>query len=143
MKLVPQTAVSRNQVHRIESYMREMEQVVIAPKHYFSDGVYAREITIPAGTLLTGEIHKFTQINILSAGEITVLTESGMTTVKAPFTAVSPPGTKRVAYAHTECVWTTILGTELTDLDEIESYFIAKSEDAYVAFKQSLMLEAL
>lgn len=143
MNLVPQTQVSRSQVQRLEAHMLEMEQVVIAPKHYFSDGVYAREITIPAGTLLTGEIHKFTQINILSAGEITVLTESGMTTVKAPFTVVSPPGTKRVAYAHTECVWTTILGTELTDLDEIESYFIAKSEDAYVAFKQSLMLEVV
>lgn len=125
---------ARDKVFVIEDEMRKHEQVECPVRHYFSQGVYAREITIPAGTMLTGHIHKFTQLNILSAGEISVLTDDGVKRVKAPFTVVSPPGTKRIAFAHTECVWTTIHGTDETDLDKIEAHFISQTEQEYEAF---------
>ena len=62
---------------------------------------------------------------ILSGGEISVSTQDGIVRVKAPFTLISPPGTKSIAYAHTECTWTTILATEETDPDKIEASFKA------------------
>lgn len=124
----------RDKVLAAEAYMKLQPQVDIEVKHYFSHGVYAREITIPAGTVLTGEIHKFENLNILSRGEMSVLTESGMQRVSAPFTVVSPPGTKRIAYAHTECVWTTIHGTFITDVEEIKNQFIAADEQAWLEF---------
>lgn len=130
----PRLLSMRDKVNEIESEMRKHEQIEIPVKHYFSQGVYAREITIPAGTLLTGKIHKFEQLNILSAGEISVLTEDGIKRVQAPFTVVSPPGTKRIAFAHTQCVWTTIHGTHETDLEKIEDHFIAQSDADYEAF---------
>lgn len=52
--------------------------------------------------------------------------------VSAPFTVVSPPGTKRIALALTDCVWTTILGTDLTDVAEIERTFVCKTEEEYL-----------
>jgi hypothetical protein len=67
-------------------------------------------------------------LNILSKGEISVLTEDGIKRVSAPFHVVSPAGTKRIAYAHEDCVWTTIHGTEENDLEKIEAHFIAQSE---------------
>ena len=126
----------RDQVTLIEDEMRKHPRVEIPMRHYFSPGVYAREITIPAGTLLTGRIHKYEQLNILSSGEISVLTEEGMKRVKAPFTIVSPAGTKRIAFAHTECVWTTILGTHETDPDKIEQIFTVATEREFLAFSQ-------
>ena len=126
----------RDQVTLIEDEMRKHPRIEIPMRHYFSPGVYAREITIPAGTLLTGRIHKYEQLNILSSGEISVLTEEGMKRVKAPFTIVSPAGTKRIAYAHTECVWTTILGTDETDPDKIEQLFTVATEREFLAFSQ-------
>jgi hypothetical protein len=39
---------------------------------------------------------------------------------------VSPPGVKRLAYAHEESIWATIHGTDETDVDKIEEQFIAK-----------------
>jgi hypothetical protein len=125
---------TREKVFAAEAHMKQMPQVDIVPVHYFSKGVYAREITIPEGTVLTGEIHKFTQLNILSKGEISVLTEDGIKRVSAPFTVVSPAGTKRIAYAHSECVWTTVHGTDETDIDTIKSIFIAKDEDEWLEF---------
>lgn len=124
----------RNKVWFLESEMRKQPQVTIPVKHYFSPGVYAREITIPADTLLTGRVHKYEQLNILSGGEISVLTQDGMKRVSAPFTVVSPPGTKRIAYAHTECIWTTILATEEKDPDVIEATFTVATDQEYVEF---------
>lgn len=103
-------------------------------RHHFAPGIYAREMHIPADMVLTGKIHKYPQLNILSKGEMSVLTEDGIKRVQAPFTVVSPAGTKRVAYAHTDCVWTTIHQTDETDIEKIEAHFVAQTEQEYVAF---------
>ena len=124
----------------IEREMLKCPQVAIKTKHYFSDGVYAREIYIPAGTLLTGKLHKFRQLNIVSLGDISVLLAGGIKRITAPYTVVSPPGTKRIAYAHVDTVWTTILRTDSDDLDEIEDHFIAKDEADYLEFCRTLQI---
>ena len=56
----------RSLVFEAEAIMKEMPQVDIDVKHHFSKDVYAREITIPAGVTLVGEIHKFENLNIES-----------------------------------------------------------------------------
>ena len=131
----------RSLVFEAEAIMKEMPQVEIEVKHHFSKDVYAGEITIPAGVTLVGEIHKFENLNILSKGRMKVLTEDGIVEVEAPFTVVSPPGTKRIAYTLTECVWTTIHGTSEKDVDVIGSIFIAKSEQEWLDFANSAQLE--
>lgn len=128
------TLTTRDKVFAIEDEMRKHEQIDLPVKHHFSQGVYARELFIPKGTLLTGHIHKFEQLNIMSQGDISVLTEDGVVRVQAPFAIVSPPGTKRIAYAHEDTVWTTVHGTDETDLDKIEDHFIAHSDAEYQAF---------
>ena len=132
---------TRDKIFAIEARMRRMPPMELPLKHYFSPGVYARELSIPAGTLLTGEIHKYAQLNILSKGTISVFLEGGIQKIEAPFTVVSPPGTKRIAYAHTDCVWTTILGTNETDLAKIHTRFIAKSEQEWLDFCANLHSE--
>lgn len=115
---------TREQIERLEAAMRELPPVEIPPRHYFADGLYAREITIPAGTLVTGKIHRTEHLNIVSKGDITVWTEDGMKRVRAPFALVSRPGTKRVGYAHEDTVWTTIHATRETDLEALERELI-------------------
>jgi hypothetical protein len=132
----------RSKVYQAEAVMKTLPQVDMPVTHHFSEGVYARELFIPKDTILTGKIHKFSQLNILSQGEISVLTEDGVKRVKAPFHIVSPPGTKRIAYAHEDCVWTTIHGTYERDVDKIEEHFIAQSEAEYLQFR-SLLLERI
>jgi hypothetical protein len=135
-----ETMSDRDKVSIIEEEMRKHEQVDIPIRHFFSPGVYAREITIPAGTLLTGRIHKYTQLNILSGGEISVLTDDGMKRVCAPFTVVSPPGTKRIAYAHSDCTWTTILATDETDPDKMEELFTVGTEQEFLEFAKTQLI---
>jgi quercetin dioxygenase-like cupin family protein len=132
--------ITRDKVLRIEAEMFRMPQVELKHVDYFSKGVYARELHIPAGVTLTGKIHKYQNLNILSKGEMTVSTDEGMKRVSAPFTIVSPPGTKRVAYAHTDCIWTTIHGTDKQDVDQIELEFIAQSDTEYLEFCKQLQI---
>lgn len=128
----------REKVLALEAHMKNLGlphiDDICPVRHHFSPGVYAREMFIPKGTIIVGKIHKHVNLNIMSAGELSVLTENGIERVRAPFTIVSPPGTKRVAYAHEDTVWTTIHGTDITDVDEIEERFIAQTEEDYIAF---------
>lgn len=67
--------------------------------------------------------------------------DDGWQTLEAPFTIVSPPGTKRAAYAHTDCIWTTVHGTDLTDVNEIRNYFTAANEKEWLEFSGANQLE--
>jgi len=132
---------TRDKVFAAEAFLKQQPQVALKVVHYFSKGVYARELHIPAGIILTGEIHKFKNLNILSKGCMQVLTEDGIKEVEAPFTIVSSEGTKRIAYTITDCIWTTIHGTDETDIDTIEKTFIAKSEQEWLEFCNANQLE--
>lgn len=128
-------------VYALEALMKVQPQVECKVIHHFSKGVYARELHIPAGVILTGEIHKFENLNILSKGKIQVLVGGDIQEVEAPFTVASPPGTKRIARTLTDCVWTTIHGTDEKDLNIIEHTFIAKSEQEWLEFCGHSQLE--
>lgn len=120
----------RDLIAEMEAIVRNEMPLVEPPVyHHFSHKVYAREMFIPKGVLVIGKIHKHESLAIVSAGDISILSIEGVARVQAPFTVVSPPGVKRAVYAHEDTIWTTILGTEETDLEKIEEQFIVKSYD--------------
>lgn len=125
---------TRQKIIAFEELIKELPPVEMPVTNWFSDGVYARELFIPKGTVLTGKIHKYSNLNIMISGELSVSTEDGVKRIKAPFIVVSPPGTKRVAYAHEDTRWITIHGTKETDVDVIEHQFVAQDEKEYLTF---------
>jgi len=137
---VAENSPSREQVFALERQMRELPPVEMPVTDHFSHGVYGRELFIPAGSVLTGHIHKHTNLNVLLSGEMSVSTEDGMQRVTSGHVVVSPPGTKRVAYAHTDCRWLTVHGTHQTDIEQIEREFIVHTEQEYLAFRETQQL---
>lgn len=127
-------APSIPQLVELEAMLRQMPPADMPVTNHFSHGVYGRELFIPAGTVLTGKIHKFSCMNVLLSGEIAVLTNDGVKRVTAGFVEVSPPGTKRVGYAITDTRWLTIHGTHEKDVAQIEQEFIAQDEHEFIAF---------
>lgn len=99
-------------------------------RHFFAPGVYGREMSIPAGTLIVGKIHRHAHLNIISQGRVRVVTEFGEHELTAPHTFVSEPGTKRAVLALEDTIWTTIHPTTSTDLEEIEREVIAPTYEA-------------
>ena len=107
-------------------------------KHSFSDGIYVREIFIPAGMFIVGKIHKHDHPNFLLKGEVIVVTEDGTEELTRPLSMISKAGTKRALYAKTDLVWTTVHAnpTNTEDLEELEKEIIAPTYLDYEKFKQ-------
>lgn len=130
----PETrAMLREKIAEVESAMLTIPQVEVPIVNHFSKDVYAREMFVPRGTFLVGKIHKYQNLNIISKGEVSFISIDGAVRVKAPHTFVGSPGAKRVIYAHEDTVWTTIHGTDETNVSRIEDEFIATDyEDFYL-----------
>lgn len=122
----------RAQIVALEAACRDMQQNSYELTHTFAPGAYARTITIPAGEVVVGKIHRHAHLNIVSRGLVTVVTEFGRMEIDARAKAVtftSQPGTKRALYVHEQVTWTTIHLTEQTDLAKIEAEIIAPTYD--------------
>ena len=104
--------------------MLGMDQVEIATVHRFTDGIYAREITIPEGVCLVGARHKTRHFFIVSQGECIINDGYNITTLEAPYMGITEPGTKRAITALYDTVFTTFHVTDKTDVDEIEADII-------------------
>lgn len=77
--------------------------------HTFTNGIYVREIFIPAGTMLTGKIHRHEHPNFLMQGKVSIITEDGGAQImEAPQSIISPAGCKRALYTHTPTWWITV-----------------------------------
>ena len=94
-------------------------------KHSFADGCYIREIFNPAGELLVTKIHKKEHPFFLMKGKMSILTEDGVKHIQAPHHGITKPGTKRIIYTHTDCVFVTVHATDKTYVDEVEKEVIA------------------
>lgn len=119
----------------------EINQAELPLKHSFAPGVYAREMEIPAGTLLIGKIHKHKHHNFLMKGSIIVLTETnGVELLQAPLMIVSEEGTQRIGYAITDTVWTTIHENKdnSEDLVVIEERTVVKDKAKYLEYRNKL-----
>lgn len=126
-KSVGHEGPTREQIERLEAVMNMAPQIDLQTRHYFAHGLYAREIFIPAGTVLTGAVHKSEHINVC-CGDITVWTEDGMRRLTGWHTMVSRAGAKRVGYAHSDTVWVTLHHTDKSELSDIESDLVEEPD---------------
>ena len=98
-------------------------------KHSFADDIYIREIYIPKGHIIATKLFRQAHATFLTEGECSIMTETGTMRINAPFQMITPAGTKRVMYTHTDIKWTTVHGnpTNTQDLKEIEKFVISPS----------------
>lgn len=120
----------RSIIAGVQEIVESCPQVVPTVTHYFAKSVYGREMLLKKGDMCVGKIHRFENFNIISKGEVSIFSIDGVVRVKAPYSFVASPSAKRVIYAHEDTVWTTVHGTDETDLKKIEEAFIAKDYES-------------
>jgi len=122
----------RAQVLQFQDMVAAMPQELNRPlEHFFAHRVYVRKLCTPAGTVSIGKIHRFSQVNALLAGRVTIKTPGGVITRSAPDVWISPAGTKNVSYFHEDTIWISAHGTEETDLDRLEEEQICATFDEF------------
>ena len=84
-----------------KNYVSDSEQTAkeLPLEHFICNKTYVRQITLPKDMVLTGKVHNFDHTSILSKGDVTIMTDEGVTRIKAPATWVSKAGTKRLRQA--------------------------------------------
>lgn len=108
----------RDRIVLFEETILQGEQIEIPVTQYFCNGVYAREITIPAGVILTGKIHKHPCLSAVLTGKMEVITDQGPKIIEAPLFYESPAGVKRAGRCLEDCRWITFHPYDGPELDE-------------------------
>jgi quercetin dioxygenase-like cupin family protein len=129
----------RSKLYSLESKLLQFPQRELPLEHLFAHGVYARQMFIPKGTLLTGKIHKFSHINVVLKGDISVATESGVQRIKAPAIFVAEPGTKRAGFAHEDTIFINFHGTFETDVEKLEDELVTNDYQAYLEHEAKVL----
>lgn len=101
--------------------------------HYFSDGLYVREMFCEKGYLAFSVIHNTANPLFLMKGKITFSSEEGVQELVAPTFVLTKPGTKRICYFLEDSVIVNVHPNPdgLTDLKEIEEKMFACNWDQY------------
>ena len=122
----------RDKVDLLQSYIDMAPQVDCKTRWYFAPGICAREIIIPAGTVLIGAVHKTKNIAVLSSGRMILATHSGPIEIYAPYTLTVMPGDKNATTALENCVWTNFFpnpDNEQNTNKLVERYCESKESD--------------
>ena len=109
-RLMTEVAVDR--IEALEEIALAHEQVEVPTTEHFINGMYGREIVIPAGTMITGRVYKEGYLDIMLSGDISVATPQGLKRLTGCHVMESPPGRKRAGYAHAETRWVTVHRTD-------------------------------
>ena len=116
--------------------LENFEPVHCLTTHKFTDGMYIREIFMPAGSLITSKIHKTEHPYIVSYGKVAVSIDGDdWNEITAPYTGITIPGTRRVLYIIEDCIWTTFhrvdgMKSEYNNLnDEEKEKIVEKIEE--------------
>jgi len=116
--------VTQDSIYQLQEIMKDFPKADVVTRHHFSDGMYAREMVMPAGSIVVGALHKSKHLFSVVSGECEVSSVHEREKIVAPYLGETVPGTKRVIYSETGCTWIGFFPTKLTDIDEIEAALV-------------------
>lgn len=115
----------RERVEQLQTQLERLPQVDCPVRHYFAPGLYAREMSIPAGTVVVGAVHKTENLIVVSLGRLQIVTADGTREVQAGDTFICQSGMKNAVVALEDSRWTNFLPNpgNLTDTDALTEVF--------------------
>lgn len=108
----------REKVEALQKALESMPPAECPTRHFFSSGLYTREMTIPAGVTAVGATHRTRHLTTVR-GHCLIESDDGMQEINGFAAFISQPGIKRAAHAITETVVTTFHETEETDMNKL------------------------
>lgn len=127
-----------NRIDDVVDKMLAFPQAEMPVIHRFSEGLYIREVHMPAGTFVVGFEHKTEHFNVMLQGHLIMVNEDGSTTdYIAPQSYTAQPG-RKVAYIVDDVVWQNIFPADTQDIDELEERLLNKTEEYRLTQEQNM-----
>lgn len=92
--------------------------------HHFGGGVYAKQIEIPAHSIIGQHAHKFSHLSILASGRVAVTNGLEVKEYTGPACLEIKAGIAHSVLALTDCVWFCVHATDETDSAKIDQVLI-------------------
>ena len=114
----------------VETSPRITENVgdFLGQTHHFSDGVYAKQMLIPAGHVVGSHAHAYSHLSVLATGDVVVETDGVLTDYAGPACIEIKAGVAHRVFAKTNAVWFCIHATEENDVNKIDEVLVTKGE---------------
>lgn len=131
---------NREAILNYEEIAKNLPQIEIPVRHSIHGGMYAREIVIPKGAIITGQIYKFDHLDIMISGDVTVSTDSGeVKRLKGYNFLEGLSGKKRAGYAHEKTIWITVHPYGFgEDGEKIQEFLTARSFEELALFESQV-----
>ena len=131
--------------NQIEAQVEHNDGKVVYPtftkyNHYFSDGLYIREMSSVKDSMFFTVIHNVANPLFLMTGKVAFSSEDGVEELVAPTFILTKPGAKRICYWIEDSVLVTVHPNPkgLTDLDEIEKEMFSTTWEEYEKQDESM-----
>ena len=112
----------------IEKQLLDLPQAETHVFHKFENGYYIRELHMPKGCLALGHHQNFPQRNKFIKGKVEMYNLDGTTTIlEAPMDFIGPAG-RKAGLILEDTVWQNVWKTDLTDVEELETLYLTKSD---------------
>jgi quercetin dioxygenase-like cupin family protein len=95
-------------------------------EHFFTQGIYAKKITVPAGTQVPSHKHVYDHLSILAQGRVRVTVGPITKEYVAPAMIEIKKNIVHTISAMENSVWFCVHATDATDVQSLESTVIVK-----------------
>lgn len=130
---------TKDRLLQLDAFLIHSPQVECPLEHQFIEHQYLRERFVPAGTLFSTYTWKIDHPFFGSMGELLIWTEAdGWVHYQCPCRGITRAGTKRVVYAITDVVWTSIHynPTNTQDIEELEEMWLETYQNQYLSLSE-------
>ena len=130
-------------IYKLEKEMQKCPQLEIPTYHDFCKGLYARSIVMPAGSLVTGAVHKYECFFVVRSGCVIITTDEGPTKAESGYMTVTKSGGKRALLALVDTLITTFHANpeELREPDEVWDHFTVTAPENIIEVLERMKLE--
>lgn len=132
-------------IYKLEQAIYSLPRVEMPLFNDFCKGIYARTILIPAGTVLTGAIHKDECFFVVRNGCILITTDDKPIKAESGFMSLSRAGTKRAGFALMDTLVTTFHSNpeELREQEDLWDHFTVPAPDNLLDVLEKTKLEGV
>jgi quercetin dioxygenase-like cupin family protein len=99
---------------------------VEAVAHYFSDGVYAKQMSLEKGHVARSHKHNYDHLSVLASGKVEIVCNGVKNASEAPSCIDIKAGIEHEIIAHEDSVFFCIHATNETDINKVDEVLIEK-----------------
>lgn len=128
MSAMSERRITPELIEKLEGEMLRLQQGACGVRHWFVNGLYVRELTVPAGTYAIGHEQRFEHFNVFLKGCVEMIMDDGSTRVlRAPMIFIGQPG-RKIGYVHEDMVWINVFPAANRDVEALEAQYFKKSK---------------